>query len=231
MTEKNEPAEHDRTPYFGGGEWAEKDKPVQTKSDEPVQVKPDGAKSTRSLFEKAQDWYMRGFSRAVEEFSMRREGLRQFEELPNSDRVKIGIFGAIRELAVQAIRFASLPFDAAFSLLDEIEHPISKDYVLGFGWTEVKGNGSATINVQPQVSFHPERLVIPSTVAKDFLVTDVKIGPNSQLVSTGAVPALAFSEQTSCNTNLQFDACGPDRTSFSILILRTTLPPPVGAPA
>jgi hypothetical protein len=169
--------------------------------------KVNKVKSVRTLFEKAKDWYARGFSRALEEANMRREGLRQFEELPDDDRVEIGIFGAIRELAVQAIRFARLPLDAAFTLLDEIETPISRDQIMGFGWTLVKGNSSANINVQPQVSFRPERLVIPSTVAKDFLITYIKVGKNSQLLSVAAVPALAFAEQAPHGVPLQFPVC------------------------
>ena len=53
---------------------------------------------------------------------------------------------------------------------------------------------SANINVQPQVIFRPERLVVPSNLAMDFLITDIKVGKNSQLVSTGALPAVMFTE-------------------------------------
>jgi hypothetical protein len=207
MTEKNEQPDRDRTPYFGGGEWKGKDEPCQMKTDGPAPEKPDESKPVRSLFERAKDWYARGFSRALEEADMRREGCRQFEELRDSESVEIGIFGAIHELAVQAIRFARLPFDAAFALLDEIETPISRDQILGFGWTKVEAECSANIRVQPQSNFRPERLVIPSNIAKDFLITDVKVGPNSQLLSIAAVPALAFAEQAPHEIPLQLQVC------------------------
>ena len=72
----------------------------------------------------------------------------------------------------------------------------SKEYALGFGSTLVHGNSSANINVQPQVVFRPERLVIPASIAEDFLITDIKVGKNSQLVSTGALPAAAFTSRS-----------------------------------
>jgi hypothetical protein len=71
----------------------------------------------------------------------------------------------------------------------------AREYALGLGSTSVLGNSSANINVQPQVIFRPERLVVPSNLAVDFLITDIKVGKNSQLVSTGALPAVMFTEQ------------------------------------
>ena len=68
----------------------------------------------------------------------------------------------------------------------------TREYALGFGSTLVRGNSSSNISVQPQVVFRPERLVIPASIAEDFLITDIKVGKNSQLVSTGALPAAAF---------------------------------------
>jgi hypothetical protein len=71
-----------------------------------------------------------------------------------------------------------------------------KGYALGLGFTEVQGKTSAAICVQPQVEFRPERLVIPASIADDFLIHDIKIGKNSQLVSTGAIPAAAFTNSS-----------------------------------
>jgi hypothetical protein len=75
----------------------------------------------------------------------------------------------------------------------------SKEYALGLGFTAVAGKSSANINVQPQVAFRPERLVIPASIAEDFLITDIKVGKNSQLVSTGAIPAAAFTHRSESN--------------------------------
>lgn len=83
---------------------------------------------------------------------------------------------------------------AAGSLLRSVSPRSSREYALGLGSTSVAGNASANINVQPQVIFRPERLVVPSNIAVDFLITDIKVGKNSQLVSTGALPAVMFTE-------------------------------------
>jgi len=83
---------------------------------------------------------------------------------------------------------------AAGSLLRSVAPRSSREYALGLGSTSVAGNSSANINVQPQVIFRPERLVVPSNIAVDFLITDIKVGKNSQLVSTGALPAVMFTE-------------------------------------
>ena len=83
---------------------------------------------------------------------------------------------------------------AAGSLLRSVSPRSSREYALGLGSTSVAGNSSANINVQPQVIFRPERLVVPSNIAVDFLITDIKVGKNSQLVSTGALPAVMFTE-------------------------------------
>ena len=80
------------------------------------------------------------------------------------------------------------------ALLRSVPPRNAREYALGLGSTSVAGNSSANINVQPQVIFRPERLVVPSNLAVDFLITDIKVGKNSQLVSTGALPAVMFTE-------------------------------------
>ena len=80
------------------------------------------------------------------------------------------------------------------ALLRSVPPRNAREYALGLGSTSVAGTSSANINVQPQVIFRPERLVVPSNLAVDFLITDIKVGKNSQLVSTGALPAVMFTE-------------------------------------
>ncbi len=81
------------------------------------------------------------------------------------------------------------------AILRSIPPRNAREYALGLGSTSVAGNSSANINVQPQVIFRPERLVVPSTLAVDFLITDIKDGKNSHLGSTGALPAVMVTEQ------------------------------------
>ena len=84
---------------------------------------------------------------------------------------------------------------ASGALLRSVPPRNAREYALGLGSTSVAGTSSANITVQPQVIFRPERLVVPSNLAVDFLITDIKVGKNSQLVSTGALPAVMFTEQ------------------------------------
>jgi hypothetical protein len=95
---------------------------------------------------------------------------------------------------------------AAGALLRGVAPRNSREYALGLGSTSVSGNSSANINVQPQVIFRPERLVVPSNLAVDFLITDIKVGKNSQLVSTGALPAVMFTE-VAFGVRLKMDTC------------------------
>jgi hypothetical protein len=90
------------------------------------------------------------------------------------------------------------------TLLRSVSPRASREYALGLGSTSVAGGASANINVQPQVIFRPERLVVPSNVAVDFLITDIKVGKNSQLASTGALPAVMFTE-TAFGVRLKMD--------------------------
>jgi hypothetical protein len=95
---------------------------------------------------------------------------------------------------------------SAGALLRGVPPRQSREYALGLGSTSVAGNSSANINVQPQVIFRPERLVVPSNLAIDFLITDIKVGKNSQLVSTGALPAVMFTE-VAFGVRLKMDTC------------------------
>ena len=69
-----------------------------------------------------------------------------------------------------------------------------REYVLGLGSTEVEGGRSVTISAPSQVNFLPERLVVPSSVAVDFLIADLQVDKKSQLVSSGGVPAVLFTD-------------------------------------
>jgi hypothetical protein len=82
----------------------------------------------------------------------------------------------------------------AGALLRTLPPRSAREFVIGLGSTALPGLSSANISVQPQVIFRPERIVIPSNLAADFLITDVKVGKNSQLVSPGAIPAVVFVE-------------------------------------
>jgi hypothetical protein len=76
-------------------------------------------------------------------------------------------------------------------------------FPLGFQPTTVPAGVNSNIPAAPQDLFRPERLVIPSDVAFDFGVQDVKVGNTLQLVSGGEVPAALFTE-VSIDTHVHF---------------------------
>jgi len=77
-------------------------------------------------------------------------------------------------------------------------------YPLGFVPTSVGAGATLNIPGAPQNLFRPERLVVPSDIAFDFGVTDIKVGNTSQFVQNVEVPAALFSE-VAINTAIQFD--------------------------
>jgi len=57
----------------------------------------------------------------------------------------------------------------------------------------ITANSLATITARPQsIAFKPQRVVIPSTIAPDFIISDIKVGNKSQLVQSGELPGEAF---------------------------------------
>jgi hypothetical protein len=77
-------------------------------------------------------------------------------------------------------------------------------YPLGFVPTVVAAATSSAIPAAPQNLFRPERLVIPSDIAFDTGVRDIKVGNQSQLVQSVEVPGALFSE-VAINTGVTFD--------------------------
>ena len=71
----------------------------------------------------------------------------------------------------------------------------SRRFPLGFASVgTVAATTSATIVSRPQVLFRGERLVVPSDIAGDFTIDDVKVGKDSQFVAEGSIPARALQE-------------------------------------
>lgn len=77
-------------------------------------------------------------------------------------------------------------------------------YPLGFVPTTVPAATQLNIPSAPQNLFRAERLIIPSDIAFDFGVRDVKVGNQSQLAQSVEVPGAMFSE-VAIDTNVNFD--------------------------
>lgn len=77
-------------------------------------------------------------------------------------------------------------------------------YPLGFTPTAVAANSSGTIPAGPQNLFRAERLIVPSDIAFDFGITDIKVGNQSQLAQSVEIPAAMFSE-VAIDSRVTFD--------------------------
>lgn len=75
---------------------------------------------------------------------------------------------------------------------------------LGFVPTSIGAGVTTQVPSAPQNLFRPERLVIPSDIAFDFGVADIKVGNVSQLVQSAELPAAIFSE-VAIDTQVYFD--------------------------
>ena len=82
----------------------------------------------------------------------------------------------------------------------------ARELLLGFGPTAIAGGGTSTFTTQPQLPFRPSRFVIPSATVANFSVNDLKIGKNSQFLSSNSVPAAVFSE-LAVGVALGLDTC------------------------
>ena len=78
-------------------------------------------------------------------------------------------------------------------------------YPLGVPATTVAAGAAATIALRPQVPYRAQRLVVPSDIAGSFVITDIRVGKNSQFVTSDPVPARAFQEDASSGIEFGFD--------------------------
>lgn len=77
-------------------------------------------------------------------------------------------------------------------------------YPLGVVPTSITAGTQSQIPAAPQNLFRPERKVIPSDIAFDCGVVDIKVGNVSQFVQSAEVPGALFSE-VAINTGVNFD--------------------------
>lgn len=81
----------------------------------------------------------------------------------------------------------------------------SRRFPMGFESNGLVAAGtSVTIVSRPQVLFRGERLTVPSDIAGDFVLDDLKIGKNSQLVAEGAIPCRVLQENA-VDAEMQLD--------------------------
>lgn len=82
----------------------------------------------------------------------------------------------------------------------------ARELLLGFGPTSLLNGSTNVFTTQPQLPFRPSRFVIPSAAVANFSINDLKIGKNSQFLSSNSVPAAVFSE-LAVGVALGLDTC------------------------
>lgn len=114
-------------------------------------------------------------------------------------RRRVGQMQARQQAAGQNVRAAQAA-NAARSpnaaILREQAPTKARRYPLGFVQLAIAAGGTATINAQPQVTFRPERFIVPRSIAPSFVINQIVIGKNPQLVAVGQVPADTFTEDS-----------------------------------
>jgi hypothetical protein len=79
---------------------------------------------------------------------------------------------------------------------------------MGLSRAGIQGGETVDIIARPQEVFKPRRLIIPSSIASNFMIEDVKVGRTSQFVSSGRQPAVAFTELATAD-NFNLKTCKP----------------------
>jgi hypothetical protein len=101
--------------------------------------------------------------------------------------------GVISDQAKQAAMAQILGRNA--KLLRDVPPTSSRIFPLGFvSQGTVLPGAQAIIISRPQVIFRGERLSVPSDVAGDFTIDDVKVGKDSQFCAEGPIPARSLQE-------------------------------------
>lgn len=103
------------------------------------------------------------------------------------------VVGAEGGSAGQQAAMRQLAMRNATALVD-VAPTKSRRYPLGFPTTTVSASSTAAVSAQPQIPFRGERLIVPSDFAGALLITDIKVGKNSQLAAANPLPARAFTE-------------------------------------
>lgn len=90
---------------------------------------------------------------------------------------------------------------------------------IGFYREAVEPNMEVEIEIKPQVPFRGIRLAIPPSIARFFIITDLKCGKDSQLAASGPIAAECFSS-LAIGMNFELEMCSPGM-SLSIRVRNT----------
>lgn len=95
-----------------------------------------------------------------------------------------------------------------------------RDEMLGFdSVTEIPPGETRPVIARPQVIFRGERLVVPSSIAGDFVIEDIRVGNRPMFAASGGNSALVFAEG-STHVRLQMTTAQP---GIDIVILASNV--------
>jgi hypothetical protein len=118
-----------------------------------------------------------------------------YDEILGDYLVGQGSPGGMRSRMSANPRAVALARAAGGNVVTQREPTRSKEIPLGFdSVSTIAAAATSDVTSRPQVTFRPDRLVIPSTIAASFLVTDLKIGNKSQFASSTSLPAEVFTQ-------------------------------------
>ena len=92
-----------------------------------------------------------------------------------------------------AMPIGRLPYGGTPSLESQKPRNV-RQYPLGFVQLAVPASATSIVTSRPQVLFRGYRVIVPSTIATNFVITDIRVGKNSQLVQATELPASIFQE-------------------------------------
>jgi hypothetical protein len=119
-----------------------------------------------------------------------------------------GIAARARDLGISDHATAATMFSLAERRREREELYAPEEVLVGLGSTRIESFSSANLNVQHEYGGERLRIVrleVPPDVAESFLLTDVKVGRNSQWISPGAIPLSAFAADAGRFLKLEVD--------------------------
>jgi len=157
------------------------------------------------LFDKCRGWFIEGLSAAVADHQ--REQASGSGPRPGSTGIWLGnevfdagfgIRRALRELVMQAVAAAQIPFAAARLYWEELidvknrERRGIRQTIIPVGPARVEAGAEVSVSADVLCTVRPTELHMYSTVADNFELVDVKVGKNYQMATTKPISCWAF---------------------------------------
>lgn len=168
------------------------------------------------------DWRDARVARQKEQREMREHERTQNcfynEDLQDELRVK-SIRERLRLMIIDYLDVASFPVKAVLQLttktlqdLSDWQQPPKEPLgqtVLASPSVKIEAGHTALLTFAAQVPFRPVTIIIPAHLQAGILVSDIKVGKNSQLITPGAIPAAAFALTNGTPIALRMDTARP----------------------